>query len=901
MLGKNLSEKQLTQLFMRIDTNSDGSVDWDEFMNFLILENENASLMREEQCEYVNPRVNDPINTTKQTSHSDMITNLLMAKEHSEGQRYFTSSKDGTVKVWNASSLTPVSTISVGNSWVTNLAYLSKYDIIAAASSDRSISFFDLKKSNEIISNPVSKVGSLKGVPMTMDYLKDYDMMVVGDSEGSLHMYKFKDENWHVCNTTMNCHKKELLKIQNRQLAKYENKILKKDFSLRGVKLQTHKQHNLDICEVYNDEVTKGKLHSSWLTKAEYIPDTDTLFTCSTDKTVKQIDIERQTARYTFNHHKKGVYSFVWCSDFKFLASCGEERHITLWNPFSRQSSVSYLIGHSSAVLDIALNRERFQLISLGADKVVKVWDIRNYKCIQTIYDKTTYRPENRSTGVYFNPKVNSILLTSKKINVWPFKIQEQLMTSHEYNVTGAMYNKYFECIISADEKSNVHVWDIKENKLSFRFGEAHGRNRITAMALDTSKRRLITGGHDGSIKMWNFNNGQCLREFNYDEEPEEVSALLFIGDLDTAKLQYIVSAGWDKKIYVWPDENEDVVSWIKSMPKSEQKGHSDDILSMAYCYRENLVATGGHLGEVITWHFETGFAKAYLHKIDPTLLPQAGHQNKSVEALLYSRSLENLLSVSSDTCLRFWDLKNNELVGKTMLEHQEGELITTAHLSEEENYLVTGDESGNVKVWTIKKPRVVEPLCFFEAFTDSITSLDIFNQEDLPFTYVIATAYDKNVKIFTTTGKYCGFLGSGKRLNLESTSGEAKAPKKPQQFLKTSQKKDTSLPMIDNSKNSKVASEFEGNKAADTNKVLRKFRIKEQIERMKYDTTTSDIFRGMNIDKYKVDHLPNNLEEQINSLDLPHIRHLISDNSQNYSKNLNRKSRLLTPNTSKF
>lgn len=30
-------------------------------------------------------------------------------------------------------------------------------------------------------------------------------------------------------------------------------------------------------------------------------------------------------------------------------------------------------------------------------------------------------------------------------------------------------------------------------------------------MAFDPTGRRLITGGRDGSIKLWNFNNGACL------------------------------------------------------------------------------------------------------------------------------------------------------------------------------------------------------------------------------------------------------------------------------------------------------------------------------------------------------------------------------------------------------
>jgi hypothetical protein len=45
------------------------------------------------------------------------------------------------------------------------------------------------------------------------------------------------------------------------------------------------------------------------------------------------------------------------------------------------------------------------------------------------------------------------------------------------------------------------------------RFKEAHGRDAITAMAFDTSHRRLITGSDTGELKSWNFSSGSCLME----------------------------------------------------------------------------------------------------------------------------------------------------------------------------------------------------------------------------------------------------------------------------------------------------------------------------------------------------------------------------------------------------
>ena len=48
-------------------------------------------------------------------------------------------------------------------------------------------------------------------------------------------------------------------------------------------------------------------------------------------------------------------------------------------------------------------------------------------------------------------------------------------------------------------------------------FSRCHGDNEITAMVFDSSGRQLLTGGRDGTIKVWNFNNGACLLELKND------------------------------------------------------------------------------------------------------------------------------------------------------------------------------------------------------------------------------------------------------------------------------------------------------------------------------------------------------------------------------------------------
>ena len=54
---------------------------------------------------------------------------------------------------------------------------------------------------------------------------------------------------------------------------------------------------------------------------------------------------------------------------------------------------------------------------------------------------------------------------------------------------------------------------------------------RLTALALDSNSRRLMTASNAGELKMWNFNNGSQLKEFTHHEPHMEFSTLAFIHD----------------------------------------------------------------------------------------------------------------------------------------------------------------------------------------------------------------------------------------------------------------------------------------------------------------------------------------------------------------------------------
>ena len=319
---------------------------------------------------------------------------------------------------------------------------------------------------------------------------------------------------------------------------------------------------------------TNIKLHThwGWITKIKYYEDLNMLLSSSLDGFIHMHNLDdlAYKAKRTFNLHQKGINSFVYSVKHKQVASCGEERHIILWEPYTLQQ-LAYLNGHNTSVSHLDINEERNHLISLGTDKVVKIWDTRHYECIQTIIDRMTYRPEDILSALTYDPVTHNILVCSIVIKFWPFKTQEEIKTSHEAPVSFARYNQHFDAVVSGDDAGFVSVWDIENGKLMSKF-QTHSTNnkgsnesfnpKITTGTFDMKGRRLITSGADGSVKIWNFSNGQQLKQLlNSDTPPKacvdtEITQLISIFDREKQKVKAptFLAVGWDKKLHKWDD-----------------------------------------------------------------------------------------------------------------------------------------------------------------------------------------------------------------------------------------------------------------------------------------------------------------------------------------------------------
>lgn len=97
------SDDAIKKLFMRVDANSDEAIDWDEFVTYMLLENQgNPQMNASNQVEglkFVPSRIiSHPFDAL---GLKEVITTICRLPPGS-GNRYATASRDGTMSLWNS-------------------------------------------------------------------------------------------------------------------------------------------------------------------------------------------------------------------------------------------------------------------------------------------------------------------------------------------------------------------------------------------------------------------------------------------------------------------------------------------------------------------------------------------------------------------------------------------------------------------------------------------------------------------------------------------------------------------------------------------------------------------------------------------------------------------------------
>ncbi len=252
----------------------------------------------------------------------------------------------------------------------------------------------------------------------------------------------------------------------------------------------------------------------------------------------------------------------------------------------------------------------------------------------------------------------------------------------------------------------------------------------VTSVALTPDGRLIVSGGFDGTVKVWYLGGivilgrPATIREVNYPRPGDLLLSLPVAGSGDaghaggvwsvavTPDSQHVVSAGADSTIKVWQLSDGRLERTIS--------GHTGAVRSLAISPDGQTIVSGSADSTIRVWRYSDG---ALLRTLP---VGSYGGHDATVGSVAISPDGQTIVSGGGDGTIKIWQLETGALV-RTLTGHTFGR-VNSVVITPDGQTIISGGDDRTVRVWRLSDGALLRtlPVAGNEAagHTNAVTSV---------------------------------------------------------------------------------------------------------------------------------------------------------------------------------
>ena len=295
----------------------------------------------------------------------------------------------------------------------------------------------------------------------------------------------------------------------------------------------TVKVWNLDanLTQIY--EFTK---HSEIVTGIAFVKDNRYMVTSSLDTTLVIWDMKVESAPYVMNLFDSKVLHFRASRDHKKVYYSQAQNNVMCWAIPSLHKNARYR-KHSQNVNKIVFMPNSFEMLSIGSDGLVVLWDYRN----DLLQD--TLQLEGSLVNVAVSGSGEFAMILSSKPCIFRWDLSTGCTDEYEFLSAGVALSfssdDYLVAISDSLGRVVVYDADVMEKKYVLK---GH-RGPVTGTAFILDNNYLLTASTDTEIIKWDMASGEKVATFSGHQNS--------IVNMTTSADGWVVTAS-DEAIIVW-------------------------------------------------------------------------------------------------------------------------------------------------------------------------------------------------------------------------------------------------------------------------------------------------------------------------------------------------------------
>jgi len=286
----------------------------------------------------------------------------------------------------------------------------------------------------------------------------------------------------------------------------------------------------------------------------------------------------------------KDVTTLEWSSDGKLLATGSYDGVARVWSLGG--SLVHTLRGHKGPIFSLKWNKKGNYLLSGSYDKTTIVWDVSTHNgFIEQQFN------DHQAPALDVDWKDDTTFAscsTDKTVHICRVGMPRPLKTytGHADEVNAVKWDPSGNLLASCSDDCTAKVWDVNSDRKDPLFDfKSHQQEIYTVKWAPTgpgSKNpnklpMLATASFDGSVRLWNVQDGSCIQVFS--RHRDSVYSVAF-----SPSGNYLASGSLAGQLYIWNVMEGRHIKSFKGKGDIFEVAWNKEETRVAACFSSNVV-----------------------------------------------------------------------------------------------------------------------------------------------------------------------------------------------------------------------------------------------------------------------------------------------------------------------
>ncbi len=497
-------------------------------------------------------------------------------------------------------------------------------------------------------------------------------------------------------------------------------------------------------------------------------------------------DIEGNLVRFEDQHdyeeHRDvldGVVTVAVSPDGEIIVTGGGDYNLMFWKRDGNQIKLINNLPQENIVTSVAFSSNGQKIAGAVGDKVF-LWNREGQLLLEKPFEG--HEEFTKVNSIAFNPEDGQTIVTGGsdgKICLWSLKGKpNKCIKVNANSVNSIAISPDGQTIASGGDDGKIRFWSPQldrkgESHVEHEFGidSTKSSRAINSIDFHPNGQIIVSGGDDGTIRLWNL-RGEQLETFRGHNG--FVISVAFSPDGET-----IASGGSDFSVRLWETRGN-----LVGKPFTD---HNGQVNSVAFSSDGEKIVSGGQDGIIYLRNLKENNTRQLLPK-----------HNSEVTSLAFSLDGERIVSGGQDGMIYLRSLKENDT--RQLVPEHNGEVtslalsldgervaiggqnittyswkldeqpyiyslcpacgINTIAFSPQDEVIVSGHNSGEVRLWNIKA-EPVELIIWKEHFQSPVPSR-VWNDDAIQSSvfspdnkWIVAGGRDRKIRLLKKKGKF--------------------------------------------------------------------------------------------------------------------------------------------------